>query len=84
MSTATFTPNTRITQTIGLDTTAVGRVVSYDQETGVLKYWQDRSLVGFNTDGTQNTSPTYGFKLNRFTSDLELVELLIIDGDQIL
>jgi len=33
-----------------------------------LKYWQDRSLAGFNTDGTQNTSPTYGFRLQRFTA----------------
>ena len=67
-STASFTADTRITQTIGVGSTAVGRVVSYDQTTGVLKYWQDRSLVGFNTDGSQNTSPIYGFNLHRFTS----------------
>jgi hypothetical protein len=66
-SSASFTPDSFITQTIGVGSTAVGRVISYDQVTGVLKYWQDRSLAGFNTDGTQNTSPTYGFKLNRFT-----------------
>jgi len=69
-SSATFTSDSRITQTIGVGSTAVGRVVSYDQNTGVLKYWQDRSLVGFNTNGTQNTSPTYGFNLNRFTSNI--------------
>jgi hypothetical protein len=67
-STATFTSDSRITQTIGVGSTAVGRVVSYDSSTGVLKYWQDKSLVGFNSDGSQNTSPTYGFNLNRFTS----------------
>ncbi len=67
-STATFAPDSRITQTIGVGSTAVGRVVSYNAETGVLKYWQDKSLVGFNSDGSQNTSPTYGFNLNRFTS----------------
>jgi len=67
-STATFTADSRITQTIGTGETAVGRVVSYDQNTGVLKYWQDRTLVGFNTDGSQNNSPTYGFTLNRFTA----------------
>jgi hypothetical protein len=67
-STATFTQDTRITQTIGTGETAVGRVVSYDSNTGVLKYWQDRTLVGFNTDGSQNANPTYGFALNRFTS----------------
>jgi len=69
-STATFTANSRFTQTISTGTTAVGRVVSYDQNTGVLKYWQDKSLAGFNTDGSQNASPTYGIQLNRFTSSV--------------
>ena len=67
-SSATFIPDSFITQTIGVGSTAVGKVVSYDQVTGVLKYWQDRSMSGFTTDGTQNISPVYGFQLNRFTS----------------
>jgi len=67
-STFTFTPNSTFTQRISIGVTAVGRVISYDQNTGVLKYWQDKTLVGFNTDGTQNPSPTYGLQLNRFTS----------------
>jgi len=67
-SSATFTPDTRITQTVGVGSTAVGRVVSYDPRTGVLKYWQDKSLAGFNTNGSLNASPIYGFKLNSFTS----------------
>ena len=46
-------------------------MVAYDQTTGVLKYWQDKSVAGFNTDGTANLSPTYGFKLNAFTSSPE-------------
>jgi hypothetical protein len=66
-STATFTADSRITQTVGLGSTAIGRVISYDQTTGVLKYWQDRSLAGFNTNGTLNTNPTYGFRLQQFT-----------------
>ena len=66
-SSASFTADSFITQTVGLGSTAVGRVVSYDQVTGVLKYWQDRSTAGFNTDGSKNTDPTYGFKMNRFT-----------------
>ncbi len=66
---ATFEPDSLITQTVGTGATAVGRVVSYDPNTGVLKYWQDRSMVGFNTDGTKNTNPTYGFTLRRFTAD---------------
>jgi hypothetical protein len=69
-SSAVFTADSRITQTVGVGSTAVGRVVSYDQNTGVLKYWQDRSLVGFNTNGTQNNFPAYGFNLNRFSSSV--------------
>ena len=67
-STATFTADSYFTQTVSTGTTAVGRVVSYDQNTGVLKYWQDRSLAGFNTVGTAQTQPTYGFDLTEFTS----------------
>ncbi len=68
-SSATFEDDVLITQTIGIGSTAVGKVVSYDQTTGVLKYWQDRTMAGFNTDGTKDTSPQYGFSLNRFTAD---------------
>ena len=65
--TTSFSPNSIITQTIGTGVTAVGRVVSYDQETGILKYWQDRSIVGFNYDGTINKNPQYGLILQRFS-----------------
>jgi hypothetical protein len=68
--TTTFDADSVITQTIGLGITAVGRVISYDKKTGVLKYWQDRRLAGFNTNGTPNSSPVYGFGLNRFNSDV--------------
>tara|TARA_R100000008_G_scaffold86884_1_gene82423 strand:+ start:2130 stop:3683 length:1554 start_codon:yes stop_codon:yes gene_type:complete len=67
-SSATFTADAEITQTVGLGSTAVGKVVSYDSVTGVLKYWQDKSMAGFTTVGAAVTNPTYGFKLNRFTS----------------
>lgn len=66
--TADFNPDSYITQTISTGSTSVGRVVSYDKVTGVLKYWQDRSLAGFNTDGSHNPIPLYGYNLNRFTS----------------
>ncbi len=79
-SSATFSPNSTITQTIGIGVTAVGRVVSYNKETGVLKYWQDRSLVGFNTDKTQNNSPIYGFQINDFTSNISSGGSLSING----
>ena len=67
-STATFTPDSYVTQTVGTGQTAAGRVVSYDQTTGVLKYWQDRTIAGFNTVGTAQTNPTWGFELLEFTS----------------
>jgi len=63
-----FTSNSIITQTVGTGETAVGKVISYDQETGILKYWQDRSIVGFNYDQTKNEDPEYGLKIHRFSS----------------
>jgi len=68
-SEAKFTADTFVTQTVGLGSTAVGRVVSYDQQTGILKYWQDRRTAGFNTDGTKLTTPQYGFEQLKFTAD---------------
>jgi hypothetical protein len=78
--TTSFVANSKITQTISTGTTAVGRVISYDQNTGVLKYWQDKSLVGFNTDGSQNQSPTYGLNLNRFTNSVGTGGTTFISG----
>ena len=68
-SSVTFTGDSIITQTVGTGVTAVGKVVSYDQTTGVLKYWQDRTIAGFNTVGTALTNPTYGYNTTRFTAD---------------
>jgi len=82
-STAAFAADSTITQTIGIGSTAVGRVVSYDSTTGVLKYWQDKSSVGFNTDGSQNSSPIYGFNLNRFTSSPKTGGSLIVTGGSV-
>jgi len=65
-SSAVFTPDSFITQTVGIGSTAVGRVISYDPITGVLKYWQDRTTAGFNSNGTANASPIYGFRQNAF------------------
>ena len=67
-SSVTFVPDALITQTVGTGVTAVGKVISYEQVTGVLKYWQERTLAGFNTVGTAQTTPTYGYNLTRFTS----------------
>ena len=79
-SSTTFSSNSKFTQTISTGTTAVGRVISYDQNTGVLKYWQDKSLVGFNTDGSQNSTPTYGINLNRFTNSVGTGGTTLING----
>jgi len=68
IETALFSPNSIITQTTGIGT-AVGRVVSYDNRTGVLKYWQDRTTVGFSTGSSvQSLVPEYGYNLIRFSS----------------
>ena len=66
-SEATFTADAFVTQTVGTGITAVGRVVNYDQNTGVLKLWQDRSVAGFTTAGIGITNPTYGYTLREFT-----------------
>ena len=55
-SSATFEADSYVTQTIATGSTAVSRVINYDQTTGVLKYWQDRSLAGFNTIGTTDST----------------------------
>ena len=55
----------QITQTIGIGSTAVGKIISYDPVTKFLRYWQDRDLA---TDNSTGASPTYGYRLNRFTS----------------
>lgn len=67
-NTATFPSNSIITQTVGAGITAIGRVVSYNNITGVLKYWQDRTTAGFTTSGSLDSSPVYGFNKNLFTS----------------
>lgn len=82
-STVDFTADSQITQTIGTGVTAVGKVISYDQTTGILKYWQDKSIVGFATTGPANSPsniPQYGYKLNRFTSSPTGSGNLVIKG----
>ena len=75
-----YTADSFITQTVSTGTTAVGRVISYDQITGVLKYWQDRSMSGFSTVGTAITNPTYGFDQVKFTSTPATGGSLTING----
>ena len=65
VSGVTFTANTTITQTVGVGSTAVGRVVSWDATTGVLKYWQDKRVA---TSATTGVDPKFGYELLEFTS----------------
>ena len=67
-SSATFTADSYFEQTISTGTSAVGRVINYDPVTGVLKYWQDKTMAGFNTVGTAQTDPSWGFDLTEFTA----------------
>ena len=74
-SSATFTADSIITQTTGTGVTAIGKVINYDQTTGVLKYWQDRTMAGFTTTtattaGVAVTDPQYGYTITRFTPDI--------------
>lgn len=59
-----------ISQTVGVGSTAYGYVVSYDEVTGVLKYYQPTGL----------SSPTYGYKIYKFTSNPGVGGTTIIDG----
>jgi hypothetical protein len=78
-STATFTQNSQITQTVGVGTTAVGKVVSYDQTTGVLKYWQERSLY----ISTTTSAPKYGRSVIGFTTSISTGGNLNIVGGSV-
>jgi hypothetical protein len=80
---ATYTPDSFIYQTVSTGTTAVGRVISYNQVTGVLKYWQDRSMSGFTTGGVPITNPIYGFDKVEFTSVPETGGSLTIAGGSV-
>ena len=86
VSEATFTPDSIITQTIGTGVTAAGKVVNYDSITGVLKYWQDRTLAGFTTTpgaGVGVTNPIYGYNLNKFTASPSSGGSVIIVGGSV-
>jgi hypothetical protein len=79
-SSASFTGDSIITQTIGTGVTAAGKVVSYNQITGVLKYWQDKTLAGFSTLGVGQSSTTYGYDLSEFTASPSSGGSLFING----
>ena len=82
-SSATFTADSIITQTTGTGVTAIGKVISYDQITGVLKYWQDRTMAGFTTVGAATTTPIFGLNADRFTADIATGGSVSITGGSI-
>ena len=57
------------TNTAGTGYTATGRVLSYDNKTGVLKYWQDRSVSGFDTGTYQLVDGEIYSQTRRFYTD---------------
>jgi len=79
-SSAVIPSNSIFTQQISGVGTAVGKVVSYDNETGVLKYWQDRSLYGYTTAGIQTSAP-YGISQNEFAEGNIIVNTNSIEID---
>ena len=82
-STATFTQDSVIQQLIGTGQTAMGKVISYDQNTGVLKYWQERTFAGFSTVGVAQTNPTFGYTLNRFTANPSADGSVVVTGGSV-
>ena len=70
-----------ISQTVGTGETAVGRVIAYDQTTGVLKYWQDRTIAGFAT-ATGSVSTAQTPNCTQFMvitqQDLLLIQMLVV------
>jgi hypothetical protein len=77
---ATYNADSFITQTVSTGATSVGRVISYDQVTSVLKYWQDRSNSGFSTVGVAITNPSFGFDQVEFSSSPGTGGSLVITG----
>ena len=81
--TAVFDANAIIQQTIGVGATAYGKVVSYDNTTGVLKYWKDRTLSGFDTGTYNQVDSIYGNNVYEFTSTPSDDGNLVIQGGSI-
>ena len=51
----------QLSQTVGIGSTALGKIIGYDTVTQVLQYWQDRSVA--NGD----IASMHQYRLNRFT-----------------
>lgn len=80
---ATFTADSRVRQTVGVGSTAVGQVVAWNATTRVLKYWQASALAGFTTAGIAKTNPEYGFELHDFSSTVATGGTTVISGGSV-
>lgn len=79
----TYAVDSTITQTVGLGSTAIGFVASWDNITGVLKYYQPVGLattsVGYEIVNF-NSSPTTGGNLTIYGSSMDGTIPLSIDS----
>lgn len=57
--------DTVITQSVGVGSTAVGYIGSWDQDTKILKYYQSVGMA----------KSEYGYKLNQFTSNIDNLDI---------
>ena len=80
---ATFTADARVRQTVGVGSTAVGQVVSWNATTRVLKFWQSSALAGYTTAGVAKTNPEYGFELHDFVANPGTGGTTIISGGSV-
>lgn len=78
----TYTLDGEITQTIGVGSTAVGKVASWDSTTGVVKYWQEKSVsISTQRDSYNNPiTPKYGYEVYNFTPNPDTGGSLTIFG----
>jgi len=70
ISNVEYTVDTTIGQTIGIGSTAIGIVASWDNTTGVLKYYQPVGLA----------STSVGFRMSKFTSGIGVGGTHLISG----
>ncbi len=70
----TYAVDSKITQTIGAGVTAVGFVASWDNVTGVLKYYQPVGLA----------TAAVNYKINKFTSNPDIGGSLVIQSETII
>ena len=69
----TYAVDSEITQTVGVGSTAIGYVASWDKVTGVLKYYQPMGLASSET----------GYKIIPFTSNPDAGYGLTISGTSV-